>query len=37
VVNAIEQNDYILKVKIIRKGKAAKKFDAAKIFNELNK
>lgn len=37
VVNAIAQNDYILKVKIIRKGKEAKKFDAVKIFNELNK
>jgi len=37
VVNAIAQNDYILKVKIIRKGKPAKKFDAVKVFNELNK
>jgi cyclophilin family peptidyl-prolyl cis-trans isomerase len=37
VVNAIAQNDVIEKVKIIRKGKAAKKFDALKTFNELNK
>lgn len=37
VVNAIQQGDTILKVKIIRKGKAAKKFKADKVFNELNK
>jgi len=32
VVNAIEQNDIILAVSIIREGDAAKAFDAAKIF-----
>ncbi|RZJ69782.1 peptidylprolyl isomerase [Flavobacterium sp.] len=32
VVNAIAQEDVIQKVTIIRKGKEAKKFDAAKIF-----
>ncbi|MGC4041599.1 MAG: peptidylprolyl isomerase [Flavobacterium sp.] len=32
VVNAIKQDDVITKVIIIRKGDAAKKFDAAKIF-----
>lgn len=37
VVNAIQQGDYILKVKIIRKGKEAKKFKADKVFTELNK
>lgn len=37
VVDAIVQNDYIVKVKIIRKGKAAKKFNAVKTFAELNK
>ncbi|MDF2438110.1 MAG: peptidyl-prolyl cis-trans isomerase PpiA [Bacteroidota bacterium] len=37
VVNAIQQNDTIIKVKIIRKGKAAKKFKADKVFTELNK
>jgi peptidyl-prolyl cis-trans isomerase A (cyclophilin A) len=37
VVNAIQQGDYILKVKIIRKGKEAKKFKADKTFTELNK
>ena len=37
VVNAIQQNDMIIKVKIIRKGKAAKKFKADKVFAELNK
>jgi cyclophilin family peptidyl-prolyl cis-trans isomerase len=36
VVNAIKQGDYILSVKIIRKGKKAKKFKADKIFTELN-
>lgn len=37
VVNAIQQNDIIVKVKIIRKGKPAKKFKADKVFAELNK
>lgn len=37
VVNAIAQNDVIEKIKIIRKGKPAKKFNALKTFNELNK
>ena len=37
VVNAIKQGDMIVHVKIIRKGKAAKKFKAAKVFEELNK
>jgi peptidyl-prolyl cis-trans isomerase A (cyclophilin A) len=37
VVNAIQQGDTIIKVKIIRKGKAAKKFKADKVFAELNK
>jgi cyclophilin family peptidyl-prolyl cis-trans isomerase len=37
VVNAIQQGDYIVKVKIIRKGKEAKKFKADKVFTELNK
>ncbi|CAM3664905.1 ppiB protein [Flavobacterium saliperosum S13] len=32
VVNKIEQNDQIIKMTIIRKGKEAKKFDAAKVF-----
>jgi cyclophilin family peptidyl-prolyl cis-trans isomerase len=32
VVNLIEQNDYIKKVVIIRKGEAAKKFNATKTF-----
>ena len=35
VVNAIKKGDKILSVKIIRKGKKAKKFDAAKIFDDL--
>lgn len=34
VVNAIEQNDVIMEIKIIRNGAEAKKFDAAKIFND---
>lgn len=34
VVNAIEQNDQIKTVKIIRVGKDAKKFDAPKVFKE---
>jgi peptidyl-prolyl cis-trans isomerase A (cyclophilin A) len=37
VVNAIQQNDVIVKIKIIRKGKPAKKFKADKVFAELNK
>jgi cyclophilin family peptidyl-prolyl cis-trans isomerase len=32
VVNLIEQNDYVNKVTIIRKGEAAKKFNATKTF-----
>jgi len=36
VVDAIVQNDTIDSIKIIRKGKPAKKFDAAKLFTELN-
>jgi len=36
VVNAIVKDDVIEKVKIIRKGKPAKKFNAVKTFNELN-
>ncbi len=35
VVNAIQGNDTIIHIKIIRKGKAAKKFNAAKVFEEL--
>lgn len=34
VVNAIEQNDVITKITIIRKGALAKKFDAAKVFSD---
>lgn len=34
VVNAIEQNDVIIEVNIVRKGASAKKFDAAKIFSD---
>lgn len=34
VVNAIEQNDVIMKVTITRKGALAQKFDAAKVFSE---
>lgn len=37
VVNSIKQGDLILHIKIIRKGKAAKKFKADKVFAELNK
>lgn len=37
VVNSIVQGDMIIKVKIIRKGKKAKKFKADKVFAELNK
>ena len=35
VVDAVQQGDYLVKVKIIRKGKKAKKFNAAKVFEEL--
>jgi peptidyl-prolyl cis-trans isomerase A (cyclophilin A) len=35
VVNAIAQGDEIISVKIIRKGKEAKKFKAAEVFNQL--
>jgi len=34
VVNKIQQNDYMLSVKIIRVGKKAKKFNATKTFEE---
>jgi len=34
VVNAIVQNDLILKVVIVRKGKAAKDFNAVKVFSD---
>lgn len=34
IVDTIEQNDYINKVAIIRVGKDAKKFDAAKVFEK---
>jgi peptidyl-prolyl cis-trans isomerase A (cyclophilin A) len=37
VVNAIVQNDVIETVKIIRKGQAAKKFDAPKVFDNYFK
>lgn len=37
VVNAIQQGDTIIHIKIIRKGKLAKKFKADKVFAELNK
>lgn len=36
VVNAIAQDDVITKVTIIRKGDAAKKFDAVKVFADYN-
>ncbi len=35
VVNAIQQGDTITHIKIIRKGKPAKKFKAEKVFEEL--
>lgn len=35
VVNAIQQGDTIVSIKIIRKGKDAKKFKADKVFEEL--
>lgn len=35
VVNAIQQDDTIVHIKIIRKGKAAKKFKAAEVFESL--
>ena len=34
VVNKIEQNDSMIKITIIRNGKAAKQFDAIKVFND---
>ena len=34
IVNKIEQDDYMVKVTIIRNGEAAKKFDAVKIFRD---
>jgi peptidylprolyl isomerase len=34
-VNTIAQNDAIISIKIIRKGEAAKKFDAVKIFSDF--
>ena len=34
VVNKIAQDDEIIKIKIIRKGEAAKKFDAPKVFRD---
>lgn len=37
IVDSTQQGDIILHVKIIRKGKAARKFKAAKVFAELNK
>lgn len=37
IVNATLQDDIIVHIKIIRKGKAAKKFKADKVFAELNK
>src|SRR6218665_310907 len=37
IVNQIEQDDQIISVKIIRKGDAAKKFDAVKIFTDFFK
>ena len=36
IVNATEQGDTIVHIKIIRKGKVAKKFKADKVFEELN-
>ena len=35
IVNAIQQNDVIEKIKIIRKGRPAKKFKSEKVFEEL--
>lgn len=37
IVTATQQGDTIIHIKIIRKGKAAKKFKADKVFAELNK
>lgn len=37
IVNATIQEDVIVHIKIIRKGKAAKRFKADKVFAELNK
>lgn len=36
IVNAIQQGDMILHIKIIRKGRPAKKFNAGKVFKELS-
>jgi len=36
VVNAIEQNDYIFSLRIIRSGKAVKKYKPAEVFKTLN-
>ncbi len=35
IVNATQQGDTILHIKIIRKGKSAKKFKAVKVFEEM--
>ena len=35
VVDAIQQGDVIEHIKIIRKGKEAKKFDAVQVFNDM--
>lgn len=35
IVNTIQQNDVIEKIKIIRKGRPAKKFKSEKVFEEL--
>jgi cyclophilin family peptidyl-prolyl cis-trans isomerase len=37
VVNAIVQGDQIVSIRIIRRGKKAKKFNAPKVFEELSK
>lgn len=37
IVTATQQGDVIIHIKIIRKGKPAKKFKAEKVFAELNK
>ncbi len=36
IVNKIQQGDMIIHIKIIRKGRAAKKFKADKVFKELS-
>ncbi len=35
IVDSIEQNDSIVRISIIRKGKSAKKFKASKVFQQL--